>query len=136
LNKTTTQPRRPGPLRWLWYTFGGALGPSYRQWVLHDLTSRTRWLRQGLRAIVQVTPLEVVLLLVLGFSWVTGAALICGLALALIYSIAYFDQSAENRLNKHGYPSGTAHRILGERQQANDPDRVRRYIQRYRNGGT
>jgi hypothetical protein len=32
--------------------------------------------------------------------------------LALIYSTAYFGPSADHRLVKHGYPSGTAQRIL------------------------
>ena len=44
------QRRRPDPLRWIWYAFGGALGPRYRQWVLHDLTCRTRWERNSVRA--------------------------------------------------------------------------------------
>ena len=26
--------RRPDPLLWIWYAFGGTLGPRYRQWVL------------------------------------------------------------------------------------------------------
>ena len=51
------QRRRPDPLRWIWYAFGGALGPRYRQWVLRDLTCRTRWERQIARAVVQVMPL-------------------------------------------------------------------------------
>jgi hypothetical protein len=38
----------------------------------------------------------------------------------------------ENRLAKHGYPSGTAHRILSERDKAKHPDRMRRYIKTYR----
>ncbi|HME48121.1 DUF5313 family protein [Mycobacterium sp.] len=126
------QRRRPDPLRWIWYTFGGRLGPCYREWVLRDLTSRTRWLRQVVRVMVQVAPLELVLLLVLGFGWITGAALICGLVLALIYSAAYIDQSAESRLVKHEYPPGTVQRVLAERDRANDPDRLRRYMQTYR----
>lgn len=40
---------RPDPVRWLWYTFGGRLGPSYYAWVLRDTTARTRWLRQIVR---------------------------------------------------------------------------------------
>ena len=39
----------------------------------------------------------------------------CGLVLALIYSLAYFDPAADHRLVKHGYPPGTAQRILTER---------------------
>ena len=53
------QRRRPDPLRWIWYALGGGLGPRYRQWVLHDLTCGTRWVRQLARAVVQLLPLVV-----------------------------------------------------------------------------
>ena len=62
--------RRPDPLRWIWYAFGGTLGPRYRRWVLQDLTGRTRWARQIARAVLQVVPLAVVLLLALGVGWI------------------------------------------------------------------
>jgi Protein of unknown function (DUF732)/Family of unknown function (DUF5313) len=39
----------PNPARWLWYAFGGRLGPHYNGWVLRDTTTRTRWLRQAVR---------------------------------------------------------------------------------------
>ena len=123
---------RTAPLRWIWYAFGGALGPRYRQWVLHDLTCRTRWERQIVRAVVQVVPLALVLLLVLGFGWVVWVGVGCGLVLALIYSTAYFDSSADHRLVKHSYPPGTAQRILSDRDKAKHPDRMRRYMQTYR----
>jgi Family of unknown function (DUF5313) len=61
--------RRPDPLRWIWYAFGGALGPRYRQWVLHDLTCRTRWQRNSVRAVVQVMPLEP------SFTWLHQTAM-------------------------------------------------------------
>jgi fatty acid desaturase len=124
--------RPPGPLRWIWYAVGGSLGPRYRQWVLHDLTCRSRWTRQTVRAAVQVVPLAVVLLLTLGTGWVTWIGVICGLVLALIYSMVYFDQSADYRLVKHGFPAGTAREILSERDKAEHPDRMRRYIETYR----
>src|SRR5258705_11393500 len=95
--------RRPGPLRWIWYTFGGQLGPRYRQWVLHDLTGPTRWVRQLARAFVQVAPVGALLFLVLGFGWITWGALIGGLVMAWLYSVAYIDQAAEHRLFKQGY---------------------------------
>lgn len=126
--------RRPGPLRWIWYTFGGTLGSRYREWVLHDLTCRTRWERQIVRAVVQVVPLAAVLLLTLGVGWISWVGLGCGLVLALIYSTAYFDPSVEHRLAKHGYPVGTARRILSERDNAKHPDRMSRYMQMYRHG--
>jgi hypothetical protein len=43
------QQRRPDPLRWIWYAFGGGPSPRYRQWVLHDLTGPARWVRQYLQ---------------------------------------------------------------------------------------
>jgi Family of unknown function (DUF5313) len=126
------QRRRPDPLHWIWYAFGGTLGTRYREWVLRDLTGRTRWERQIVRAVVQVVPLAVALLLVLGSGWIAWVGVECGLVLALIYSTAYFDPAVEHRLAKHGYPPGTAHRILSERDAAKHPDRMRRYMQTYR----
>src|ERR1700738_4372866 len=113
--------RRPDPLRWIWYAFGGGLGPRYRQWVLHDLTCRTRWERQLARAVVQVAPLAAGVLLALGFGRIAGVGVGCGLALALVYSTASFAPAADHRLVKHGYPPGTAQRILGERDKAKHP---------------
>ena len=130
------QRRRPNPLRWIWYAFGGTLGPRYREWVLHDLTCRTRWERQLARAVVQVLPLAAVVLLALGDNWIAWVGVGCGLVLALIYSTAYFDQAADNRLVKHGYPTGTAHRVLSERDEAKHPDRMRRYMENYRSNST
>jgi hypothetical protein len=124
--------RRPDPMRWIWYAFGGALGVRYRKWVLHDLTCRTRWERQVIRAVVQVVPLAVVVLLALGFSWIAWVGVGCGMVLALIYSIAYFDPAADHRLVKHGYPPGTAQRILADREEVKHPERMRRYMQNYR----
>ena len=100
--------------------------------MLHDLTCRTRWERQIVRAAVQVMPLAIVLLLALGISWIAWVGVGCGLVLALIYSAAYFDQAADHRLVKHGFPPGTAHRIISERENAKHPDRMRRYVQTYR----
>src|SRR5271154_1113002 len=84
-------PRRPDPVRWIWYAFGGTLGPRYRQWVLQDLTGRARWGRQIVRAVLQVAPLAAALLLTLAFGWIAWVGVGCGLVLALIYSLAYFD---------------------------------------------
>ena len=130
------QRRRPDPLRWIWYTMGGSLGSRYREWVLRDLTGRSRWIRQVVRAAVQVVPLAVVLFLTLGTVWITWVGVICGLALALIYSVVYLDQSADYRLVKHGFPPGTLQRILSEREQAENPDRMRRYMETYRGGAS
>lgn len=124
--------RRPGPVRWVWYALGGTLGAPYRGWVLHDLTCPSRWMRQIVRAVAQVVPLAAVLVLALGTGWVTWVGVICGLVLALIFSVAYFDQSADYRLVKHGFPPGTAREVLAERDKAQHPDRMRLYMQTYR----
>ena len=57
--------RRPGPLRWLAYAYGAGLPPEYREWVLHDVTTRTRHLRHFARAVAQLVPLLVVIYLLL-----------------------------------------------------------------------
>src|SRR5258708_3252122 len=97
---------RPDPVRWLWYTFGGRLGARYCGWVLRDTAARTRWLRQAVRGGVQVVP---------PFSWLTWASIVLGLLLALWYSLAYINQTAERRLVKHGYEPGTLALALRER---------------------
>jgi uncharacterized protein DUF5313 len=127
---------RPDPLRWIWYAFGGTLGSRYREWVLRDLTGRTRWERQFVRAVVQVVPFAVVVLLVLGSGWIAWAGVGCGMVLSLIYSMAYFDPSVEHRLATYGYPAGTAQRIVTARDDAKHPDRMRRYMQTYRAGSS
>lgn len=73
----------PDPVHWLWYTFGGRLGARYRESVLRDNTARTRWLRQALRGTVQSPPLALAMLVVLPFSWLTGAAIANALILVI-----------------------------------------------------
>jgi hypothetical protein len=73
---------RPEPVRWLWYTFGGKLGARYLE-VLRDNTAHTHWLRQAVRRTVLISPLALVMLVVLPFSWLTGAAIANGLILLI-----------------------------------------------------
>ena len=126
---------RPNPLLWIWYTFGGSLAPRYRQWVLHDTTARTRWLRQILRAVVQVVLPAAVVLAILGVSWIVWAAVGLGLLLSLWYSLAYINSTAERRLVKHGYEPGTLMRALRERDHREHADQIVRYVQTYRKAG-
>ena len=126
---------RPNPLLWIWYTLGGRLGPHYRDWVLHDTTCRTRWLRQTVRAVVQVAVPAVVVWAVLsglGFGLVALGGIACGVLLAVLYSLAYIDQSAERRLVKHGYEPETVKLMLRERYEREHADEITRYIQTYR----
>ena len=126
---------RPNPLLWIWYTLGGRLGPAYREWVLHDTTCRTRWLRQIARVVVQVVLLAAVVLAVLGVTWIVWAAVGLGLLLALWYSLAYINSTAERRLVKHGYEPGILMRALRERDHREHADQIVRYMQTYRKAG-
>jgi hypothetical protein len=110
----TDTPSRPDPLRWLWHTFGGGLGSRYREWVLHDVTSPARWVRQLARAAVQAATMGALAIVVLGTGWITWVSLIGGLSLSLVYYVAFFEAFAEHRLFQHGYPWGTAKRIMNE----------------------
>lgn len=117
------RPQRPGPLRWTWYAFGGKLPDRYREWVLHDVTCPTWWLRHVVRSLVQVTPVAILLLVILGPQWITYLAVAAGAILALIYSLAYIEETGEHRLGKHGYPVGTGRKIRAHRtHRAADQD--------------
>lgn len=84
---------------------------------MHDVTCRTWALRHVARSLVQVTPVAILLLVVLGFSWITYLGLAAGAILALIYSMAFIEESGEHRLAKHGYPLGTGREIRMRRSK-------------------
>ena len=122
----------PNPVRWLWYTFGGTLGPRYHGWVLRDNTARTRWLRQAMRGVVQIVPLATVTLAVMPSGWLTWASIVLGLLLGLWYSVAYINQTAERRLVKDGYEPGTLALTLHERYLRENEDGIAQYMATYR----
>ena len=69
---------RLNPPLWIWYTFGGRLGPRYREWVPRDVTCRTRWLRQTARAVAQIAVPAAVVSVALtgrGLDWLSSAGL-------------------------------------------------------------
>jgi hypothetical protein len=104
--------QRPNPLQWLRYAFGGRLPDRYRDWVLHDATSRTWLWRFALRVVVEALPwliVGAVLLLVftpLPIGWVVGA-LALALGLSLYFTLTSADELTEARLVKHGFEAGT-----------------------------
>jgi len=104
--------QRPNPFEWIGYAFGGRLPDRYREWVLHDSTSRTWLWRFGLRIVVQALPWLVVTFVVLTvftplpFGYVFGAVLLA-LALSLFFAMTSADELTEARLVKHGFPPGT-----------------------------
>jgi hypothetical protein len=133
----TTTPPRPGPLRWLAYAFGARLPLRYREWVLHDLTTRTWPARQIVRSVVQVLPFAVLLALLLpGEPWVRLVAVGGGWLVGLIYALAYVYEATEHRAIKAGYPRGT---LTAVREAAHAEEHAAahaRYVQRYRSGSS
>jgi len=128
-----TSPSRPGPLRWLLYAFGAGLPPEHREWVLHDVTTRTWVLRHLLRTTVQLSPVAVALyLLIPGSPAIRLGAVLGGLALGYFYAVAYMYETTENRALKAGYPRGTVREIRDRRGGVDREAEERRYAERYR----
>ncbi|GAA5150042.1 hypothetical protein GCM10023321_14860 [Pseudonocardia eucalypti] len=129
------KPRRPGPLRWLWYALGGGLPLRYREWVLHD-ASRDRWvLRHFLRAAVQISLVSIpILLLVPGPMWVRLSALLLGALVGLQYALWFVDGSVERRIRKAGYPPGAAQAARDALHAEERAAAAARYAARYQSG--
>jgi hypothetical protein len=125
--------RRPDPFHWVLYAFGAKLPARNREWVLHDVTTRTWVLRHVLRTTVQLAPVAVLLyLLIPGSSAIRAGAVAGGLALGYFYSFAYMYETTENRAIKAGYPRGTATELREERTSTVREAEARRYDERYR----
>lgn len=124
---------RPDPARWLWYAYGGSLPRRLAPWVLHDTTCRTWALRHVLRAVVQVAPVVVaIIVFVPGPLWLRTMCALGGTIMGLIFSISYAHETAEHRLVKAGYPLGTGPARRAERTADKDAATAARYAARYR----
>jgi hypothetical protein len=123
---------RPNPIRWLWYAVGGRLPDRHREWVLHDVTTRTWRLRHAARTLVLISPLVLVWLFVPAPLGLRLTLVLMGLLVGFFYSFAYMEESNEHRLAKHGYPRGTGKRIRAEASEAKDVAERQRYVARYR----
>ena len=103
--------RRPNPVWWLYYQYGGTLPAAYREWVLHDGTCRTWLLRVVLRGLVQLALIMAVLVIILrvwlGGPWplVLGSILL-GVLVYLRFALTLGVDSVDSRLARHGYPAG------------------------------
>ncbi len=125
--------RRPDPFHWIAYAFGAGLPARNREWVLHDVTAPTWWLRHLGRATVQLLPLLVVLYLVVpGPPWVRLMGALAGALIGYFYSVAYMNESAETRVRKAGYPVGTAAATREARRAPDDEEARRRYNAQWR----
>jgi hypothetical protein len=126
----TRHGRRPNPLQWIWYAFGGGLPRELAPWVLADTTARTWWLRHLARAVVQLLPLMVICVVAVPvpLAYRLGAAF-GGLLLGLMFSVAFMTETTEHRVAKAGYESGTAARLREERAERERIERLSPYRQ-------
>jgi hypothetical protein len=104
--------RRPNPLQWIWYVYGGRLPDRYREWVLRDNTGRWWLVRHIVRIFAQAAPVLVAAFVLLVLftpvsGWTILGVLLGGLAVGLFLTTSIAVELAEARLIKHGYPPGT-----------------------------
>lgn len=126
--------RRPDPVRWLWYAYGGGLPRRFAPWVLHDTTCRTWALRHLVRAVVQIAPFVIaIIVFVPGPLWLRMMCALGGSIMGLIFSLSYVHETVEHRLVKAGYPAGTGPATRAERTADKDAAAAARYAARYRN---
>ena len=118
---------RPAPHRWLWYAFGGRLPARHRGWVLFDTTTDSWWARHVARTLVQmVIPIALVMTLIPA-AW--GLRVACaggGIFLAMIYALAYMNETVEHRVVKAGYPAGTAQAVRDQGTSLKDVQETER----------
>ncbi len=93
---------RPGPVRWLLYAYGRRLPPRYAQWVLHDLTCRTWFVRHLARGLAECLPA----LALLAFpASVSIHVMMVGIVVfgMSFYCMAFAWETRDRRLYQHGF---------------------------------
>jgi hypothetical protein len=93
---------RPDVVRWLYYAYGGRLGPRYAQWVLRDLTGKWWMVRHIFRTLSQCAPAALLLLFP---ARPEVSAEMIGIVVfgALYYAISFADEIRDHKLYKHGF---------------------------------
>lgn len=123
--------RRPNPVQWIWYAFGGSLPPELKDWVLHDTTCPTWVLRQFFRAVVQLAiPIAVVLFVVPGPLHIRLMTIGSAGLPAILFQMGYIVPALEGRLQKAGFPPGTGEKVRAERSLKAQNEAARRYRER------
>jgi len=101
--------------------------------VLYDASCDSWRLRQFLRALVQMSPVAVpVLLLVPGPLWIRLATILLGFGVGLQYALYILDESVEHRVMKAGYPRGAAQAARDALHAEERAAAAARYAARYR----
>lgn len=107
---------RPSPLQWLRYAYVGTVPAKNHAWVLHDTTCRTWLLRHVIRYLVIIAPIVIAVMVFLPAPlWLrVMSCLAAGLPTMMFY-LAYTVEDTERRVEKAGYPHGTATRLRERR---------------------
>lgn len=110
---------RPGPVRWLLYAYGKRLPPQYAQWVLHDLTCRTWFLRHEARCVAQCLP--ALGLLAFPASVAVLVMMECIVVFGMLfYGMAFAWEIRDRRLYQHGFVPELV--LPREDDEDDDPD--------------
>jgi hypothetical protein len=107
---------RPNPLQWLRYVYTGSVPWKNHAWVLYDATCRTWVWRHAARYLVLVAPILVAVMVFLPapLSLRFESCLAAGLSMLLFY-MAFAADAVERRVEKAGYPEGTATQLRQQR---------------------
>jgi hypothetical protein len=107
---------RPTAWQWVKYAYGAGLPDVFDDWVLRDTTGASWVWRHLARALVQIAPIVIVVILFLpGPEWIRLVAVVAGTAMALLFSIAYIVESNDRRLAKAGFAQGVGERTRQRR---------------------
>ena len=110
---------RPGPILWLRYLVTGGLPEQYGEWVLHDATCRTWWLRHVARFLIQMTPLAVAAALIIPAPLpIRVGVAVVGVVGTAFFALGFVAEGAERRVEKAGYRYGLAAELREQRALA------------------
>jgi hypothetical protein len=114
------KPERPSVRMVLWYSIGGSLPPRYNTWVLHDVTTRTWWLRHFARVFAIIAPLSAAFffLLVPPFGAAAAYAGICLTGTLFLAGMIYILIDSDRRAVRAGYPTNYAGDLRSRRATA------------------
>jgi uncharacterized membrane protein YoaK (UPF0700 family) len=123
--------KRPGPLLWLRYAFGGGLPPAYSPWVLHDTTAPSWLVRHLARVLVMlVVPIAALVALLPTSGYLRAlTAFTTGACVVLLMSILASDIT-ERRVFRAGYPWGTGAATRAEHAVSAQARTAQRYRER------
>lgn len=127
---------RPNPLQWCWHALGGKLPVRFGEWVWHDATCRTWWLRYLVSLLLRIAIPSIALFAVLasfgGPLWIPLLSVLLGVIVALYYGLTYAPDAVDSRVARYGYPPHAPSQWRGRANEEKIERERRRYEQRWR----